>query len=250
MASLLAVRAKLDRAQEHAEAFEETLNAYMQGDNFALRSEYHADTGWNDLWIEIRNEPPTERLAIIMADALTNARSALDYLVWQLVLQAGSQTPDDKTMFPVVRDAAKWKEAQGRRLQGVAPRWAREIADRQPFHASDSEMHPLAALDDLNNFCKHRTIPASIHRARRLELPNLQVTPGMKYEFDHPDPPIANGAVLFRVRKEDAGQVALTTCNLELRVGFDDGTHRQWDTKDILASVEETITAFEPAFAD
>ncbi len=244
------VEAKLERAREHEGAFQACLDEYVQGDNFAVRSDYYADSGWNELRLEVHREPPNVRLALILGDALTNVRGALDYLVWQLVLKAGTHSPSRNTVFPVVRDASKWGGAVTGQLRGVAPQWVSLIADLQPYKSTDHDLHELAVLDDMNNYNKHRTIPASIHQCHTLTIPDLPVTPGMKYEFDNPSAPLRNGAVLFRVRREDRVQISFPPVNLVWRVGFDDKTGRQWDTRDVLAWVEGAIKRFEPAFAN
>jgi hypothetical protein len=47
------------------------------------------------------------RWSLIVGDYVSNARSSLDHLVWQLVL-ANGQTPDRNHSFPVLKTHAGW----------------------------------------------------------------------------------------------------------------------------------------------
>lgn len=62
--------------------------------------------------------PPPLRLGVIVGDLVHNVRSALDHLVWQLVL-ANAQQPTRATQFPVCSKREQWAWVRARSLAGV-----------------------------------------------------------------------------------------------------------------------------------
>ncbi len=249
MADLSSVWAKLDRAREHATALSDLLNEYISGDDVSVAHDFYMDTGWNELRVVVRNEPPVTRLGLISGDVMSNARSALDHLIWQLVLRAGTHEPSRTNQFPVVRESTKWPSTAASQLRGVPDNWVKVIDELQPYHETDPDMHYLAVLDDLNNLNKHRTLPATIHKAHKIELSNVPVTPGMRLHFENPDPPLVDGAVVFRVRNDEKRRIELpSTIGLVWHVGFSDGTNRQWDNDGLFKWLEDAIGRFTSAF--
>lgn len=79
-----------------------------------------------------------------MATVSHNLRSALDHMVWDLVLLNGG-TPDSNTEFPIYWDGAKYslKGQDSRKLSGVSPQAADLIEQSRPFHGSIPCAHPL-----------------------------------------------------------------------------------------------------------
>jgi hypothetical protein len=91
MADLSGVLAKLDRAEEHRLEFDELVEEYVGGEPYTIYSEYDPATGWHTLRWQALREPPLERLGLVFGDMISNLRTTLDYLVWQLVLAAGQR---------------------------------------------------------------------------------------------------------------------------------------------------------------
>lgn len=244
--SLSTVRAKFARAREHEAAFQACLDDYVGGNNFELLHDFDENTGWNEIRFKEINPPPSEQLALILGDVLTNARGVLDYLAWQLVLAAGN-TPGKHTMFPVVTQQAKWPAVANGCLKGVDQQWIDAIAKLQPFNESDPKLHPLASLDHMNNVGKHRTIPGAVQTAQPLEF-SVKTIPGEKIDFDPVEPRLEDGAILFRARPHDKSRLEIGSLGLTVRFAFDDERGVEWDIADVLTWVNQTITQFEPAF--
>ena len=118
MADLTGVLAKLDRAEEHRQAFDDLVDEYVGADPYTIYSQYDPQTGWHTLRWQALREPPLERMALIFGDMVSNLRTTLDYLVWQLVLAAGKR-PGRRTGFPVVRRAKDWEVQSRAALNGV-----------------------------------------------------------------------------------------------------------------------------------
>lgn len=120
------VRAKLDRAKFHADAFSTAWDRFYHGGAYAFTMKMDVDPP-NALhfWWKLRDCRPDEEKAftdfsIIYGDMLTNLRGTLDYLAWQLVLAAGNQ-PTVRTSFPCVKRMGDWPSVAGDRLKGVDP---------------------------------------------------------------------------------------------------------------------------------
>jgi hypothetical protein len=103
--------------------------------------------------------PIPGRLPIIIGDCLQNLRSALDYLVWELVLASGNE-PGRHNMFPICATEEAFSQSVSRhRLKGVVSDAIAEIKGMQPYHYGCAyEKAMLWVLDDLCNINKHRRV--------------------------------------------------------------------------------------------
>lgn len=251
MADLSGVLAKLDRAEEHREAFDELVEAFSGGGPYTILTEYDPRTGWHVLRWHVLREPPLERLAVTFGDMIGNLRSTLDYLVWQLVLAAGKR-PSRRTGFPVIRRAKDWEVQSRAALAGVDPRWVAEVEALQPYHRPERpSIHPLAILEHVNNLNKHRFLPVAVVSVQALDLLiNVKPASGELIESrDFLHRPIEAGAELarFRVPSRVYLDVALNQPP-RCRISFDDGLDHEWHPIELVEWVRETVARFEPAF--
>ena len=99
------------------------------------------------------------RLPIILGDCLQNLRSALDYLVWELVLATRNE-PGGHNIFPICSTQETFdQQVKRNRLKGVAPEAIAEIRSLQPYHYGDGfDKSMLWVLDDLCNINQHRRV--------------------------------------------------------------------------------------------
>jgi hypothetical protein len=158
LADLAGVRAKLRRADEHRQAFDNLFTDFLDLHPYAIDVEFEPATGWHTLRWRIDPEPPLVQLALIFGDMLSNLRTTLDYLVWQLVLEAGLE-PGRHSGFPVAKRAADWPPQVAAGLKGIPDEWVEEMHAVQPYHWEQPDLHPLAILDHVNNLNKHRFLP-------------------------------------------------------------------------------------------
>jgi hypothetical protein len=155
--SLDGVRLKLDRAQKHLNEITGILSLIKQGE---CRTVFEHDQNLDLLVQRIHIIPkPKPELSVVVGDFLFAVRSALDHLVWQLVIQNG-ESPTTDNMFPITSDWDKFDTAarviKGRkRLMGVSATAYALIESLQPYHAGNE---PLERLDALHNVDKHRTL--------------------------------------------------------------------------------------------
>src|SRR5262245_38750186 len=117
-ATLDGVWAKLARAEEHLITLADEIKAFITRDPqpFGLSvPQFDPVTGWYIVYAIVDEDPP-ERLGVILGDVLHNTRSALDHLVWQLViLNRGTPKGGARgNAFPAARTEDAWRTAQER----------------------------------------------------------------------------------------------------------------------------------------
>lgn len=151
MASMQDPRAKLARASEHIELFASEIRNFVNPDRYIISHEFDMDTR-KQIW---RFDSPTPtipvRLSTIVGDVLFNFRSALDQLVYQLVL-ANGRVPSRRNSFPIFL-AWKFESKSQRALEGVSSKAITLIERSQPIPGKNWE---LLFLPNLNNIDKHR----------------------------------------------------------------------------------------------
>ena len=138
-ASLEGVWAKLARAEKHHDLLEQELGDFIEQDPqpIGLSIPYlDTESGWH-VCLAIARQPPPPRLGVLLGDLLHNVRSALDHLVWQLVLlngetpRAGGRGND----YPLAMSEHEWRTAEGSSLRGVAEEHRAKIQITQPYKA-------------------------------------------------------------------------------------------------------------------
>jgi hypothetical protein len=250
VADLSGVRAKLGRADEHRRAYEELFHAFLETEPYSITLEYEPESGWHILRWQIEREPPYEELALIFGDMLSNLRTTLDYLVWQLVLATGRE-PGRHTGFPVARRPEDWPAQSSAALAGLDQEWVEEIQALQPYHWDQPELHPLAVLDHVNNLNKHRFLPPAVLTLDRFDyLITVDVPVGERLESrDFVDEPIRDGAELARVRTESGGRLEVHISERpSFRISFADELGHDWYPIELVAWVTEAVAGFERAF--
>ena len=86
-----------------------------------------------------------------------NLRSALDHLVWQLVLGHGGD-PGPYNSFPICKSEKQFREARKRGLEGVAEAHCQLIEAFQPFQKEGDIGYHLRMLNTICNIDKHRRL--------------------------------------------------------------------------------------------
>jgi len=157
--------AKIGRAKKHLKDLNREVRFFLDASPYRLVSDPDRQPGSGQEFlyrIHIERNPPP-RLALIVGDIVHNLQSALDHLMWQLVLVAGGY-PTAQTMFPVVWDKAKaadpkWYAWQfGRKVRGASAT-AIALVDRfQPCHVPDPDHNLLTMLHRLDVRDKHQTL--------------------------------------------------------------------------------------------
>jgi hypothetical protein len=148
------VRLKLVRAKKHLDEVMRELSLLEEGE-CRLIPERNEDLGLLVQRIYIAPKPSLE-LSAAIGDFLFGVKSALDHLVWQLVIRNGRE-PNGKNMFPIAACLCSFGKAVTMRgqLKGVAGKAHALIESLQPYYGGNE---PLGRLNTLHNTDKHRTL--------------------------------------------------------------------------------------------
>ena len=107
-------------------------------------------------WIDDTPKVPAD-YSIRIGEIAYNLRSALDHLVWQLVLVNGA-CPSTNNAFPIYQDEEKYKKHATRKLKRVAPIHCDLIEEFQTYHGQRGVGAHLWMLDIICNIDRHRRL--------------------------------------------------------------------------------------------
>jgi len=166
IAHLPGIVAKLARAEEHLNALKTEIAVWGNSHSDLFRFDVRRDGDWQVVIARPFPEPPIH-WALIAGDMVQNLRSALDHLIWQLVLRDGHQ-PSRSNQFPLIDteqrflDEVKFRKREPERsvLYGITvdgDAWT--IIERaQPYNRPNSRFDSLSVLRRLSNRDKHQTL--------------------------------------------------------------------------------------------
>lgn len=193
------VHAKVERAARQLICLSADIGAFC--DYQRNKIEHIADSNaGTQTWVFRDNTPevPME-FSVRSGEIVHNLRSALDHLVWQLVIANGHE-PTTRNQFPVFSAQREYSERAEQYLAGVAPRVQEVINSVQPFQRCAGVGYRLWTLHCLNIIDKHRhhSMMTVYARAPHVDVPA------------NPDLGIADGVVVGR------GSRGLLTASKEL----------------------------------
>jgi hypothetical protein len=157
----------MDRAKEHAEELNRTIQAFYKTNPYEIAHEF--ETGYAKptlpsvdpakgihVYNVVTRHPIPDRIAILAGEIVQAMRSALDYVAWQLAL-ARSDTPPPTTAFPIFANRTLYDRDKARFIGGIDAAIHPVFDSVQPYHARDKATeHPLWVLHRLANDDKHR----------------------------------------------------------------------------------------------
>jgi hypothetical protein len=155
---LAGVRAKIERANEHISDLESRFGAFRDTEPYRLRTKKDANTGEIIYYVEIRSDIP-EQFSVIAGESLSQLRSSLDHLTWQLI-EANGNVPR-RPYFPICETAAKYEANSRAMVEGVSAEVIGLMDAIQPYqggYAGD-----FWKLHELNNVDKHRRLLVPIY---------------------------------------------------------------------------------------
>jgi hypothetical protein len=203
---LAGIDEKLRRAGEHLKTLQDEARSLLQRNSPTIGAE-HADEqrAWFVVVESCPDVPP--RFGVVLGEAIHNMRSALDHLIWQIVVACGN-TPSQWNQFPIFDSPARFQKRVVRRrergepsmLLGVDDRTFDAIEQLQPYHvSSDRHVHALAVLRDLSNTDKHRLVHTSLYSLTE-DTPQIEGTGFDAIEIHWGPTAIREGAKLARFR--------------------------------------------------
>ncbi len=151
-------RLKLNRAEEHLGILKVEIEKFLKAKPYSFVMQPDPRPPEYDLCGKINQTPPIGWSCII-GDFANNARSALDFLVFQL---SNLQPTDDRRhrlYFPIFDSNAEYTQAEKRYLAGVKPEYKSVIERYQPYRRFDGPSEdPFGLLRRINDGDKHRDI--------------------------------------------------------------------------------------------
>jgi hypothetical protein len=259
-ASLKGVRAKLDRADEHLNALADAIQVFISRDPqpFGISVPYFdPNTNWYTVYAIVEEEPP-DRLGVILGDVLHNTRSALDHLVWQLVILDGGIPKGGSrgNAFPISMTEAAWETAKGQHLAGVSEAHRNILEKTQPFKADNPDLSLFGWLRYLSDTDKHQVVHpmASIIHDDPTGAVSFEVThgPGKVVKEQWQETWFSHGAELLRCKVEPVTpdtEVEMIG-DVKLRVAFGERRARETLPKLLMAAAESLVREFAPDFPD
>jgi hypothetical protein len=176
---LAAIRAKFQRAQEHVQALDASVRAFLASTSFVLNHRTEPDQR-AAYFVSAVPETPTA-WAPMVGDALQNFRGALDYLACALV-RANKQTPGTQTYFPVTGDATTYAKDSPGKTKGMSPAAKAALDTLVPYKGGNDDLWKLHRLSIED---KHRALVPVVAAVR-----SVNMLPSMIQMVEHESNPI------------------------------------------------------------
>jgi hypothetical protein len=228
------VQEKVGWANSHYACLRDEIHEWVQRHMHSEDTDFYPDAGIHVIRWEARPTPPL--WSVMSGNIVHNLRSALDHLVWQMVLANGVEAPREGTGgngFPIKRTPPGKGEtfesifvANGK-LVGVHPDHIALIEDCQPYKilskGGSPEQHVLAMLDKLWQIDKHRhlhftafVLPPEPTMELTFEVRDDSARLVDFHVFDEPPRRLQDGEVLAWFRFERMTPEAHVDANLDL----------------------------------
>ena len=174
--NLVGIHAKLGRVERQINEITSEADRLCADVHRSIVREVREDLD-KQLWV-YRGETPDVPVewSVTLGEILHNLRSALDHLVWQLVL-ANGQTPGRHSAFPIATDSRSWKKTKDTLLKGIRPRHVAMIEYLQPYTVGMDlpfDVRMLEAIRDLSNIEKHRHLVVAVIASDGIEENNFE----------------------------------------------------------------------------
>jgi hypothetical protein len=206
---------KITRAREHLEDLDRRILVWTDENTLDVIHDHDARTGWHVLRVgRLRNAP--REWAVLIGDWAHNHRSALDYLLEQLVFANGG-APSRSNQFPIYSQPPPSPARFAAMVRGVSAAAEQVIADMQPYRRSGrTSPEPLEILSDLSNHDKHHHLHAVAVLTAPFDQRWVKVTLATPTRIDE----IAVPAAVYEPIT-DAGIFAMRVSPPETRVGLE-----------------------------
>jgi hypothetical protein len=248
--SLSGVFLKLDRAEHHLDRLEAEVGRYNAAKPYSVPEQLEPATdGWFVARLHI-TESPDAGWGLRVGEFLHNTRSALDNLVWQLVL-LNQREPWDKNQFPIYTNAAKppSRRRLDDMLRGVGTDERTFIEELQPYlgeHLHRRTRVALKWLVTLSNTDKHRYLHPAVGVLDPLKVSTTTVasTHPMTDNRSSTHHLLQDGAELLAIRTSPDARVVM-----EGEVAFDVAFGHPQVTVSLLDGIHEQVGRVIERFA-
>lgn len=182
---------KLDRARLHFEDLKALVDEFRgTADRRPYTTAWHEEHAHKGEYsISIHMDHPPDEWSLVLADAASNLRAALDHLAYGLAVKDSTVAPRG-TEFPIFVDEAEFNNSRRGglyKIRGITNPEARAVIESaQPYQRRKqglaSEQHLLWVLQELNNIDKHRR-PHLSFTAGKLFAATIKPIPGTGTEI-------------------------------------------------------------------
>lgn len=236
---------KWEHAFQLAQQLRAEYNAYRDSLGVESSTELSANRREATIRARIEHEPPVERWSLLLGDALSNYRGALDGLAWELAHMEGRKVATEhqrSLYFPLAATEAKWNSMQTTTLASMPKVILARLETVQPFHFEPVEEGIGLYLNQMNNLDKHRAalgvelrvvdkVTYAIHV--KPEDPNSRSD--FELQFVAPDRPVVDGDELFVLQEaEPVRSLTVPKLPLVLCVGVNGKRHNVFHLLDLI----------------
>ena len=255
-ASLDGSKAKVERAKEHLEALYNEINAFIDREPHAVIPHIDIDRATYRAYLRVYETPDDLRWGVLLGDFLHNARSALDHLVWQLVVLNGAK-PGTNNQFPIAtRGHRYWCSTKDGKpslrdgmLRGVADEHRTLIDGLQPYRRGQgAHLDRLAILASLSNADKHRFVHPALVAIEEPDLSAFVIHAAQEGEAEIAvtSGPLGDGTEVITVRLDPTATPNVQMqAPLELGIGFGERGLRAEVLGEVLAEVRGIVDHFD-----
>ncbi len=261
-ASLDGPTAKLDRAKAHLKSLNKSIGAYKRSKthNFIV-TELNPVTREKVVHLKILKEPKNPEWGLLIGDLVHNLRSALDHLVWQLVILNGEK-PRRQNQFPIIGTKPEYWEVPADRSESVRDRMLAGVSEDhrafidavQPFNAGNNPQTILAHLSRLSNTDKHRVIHGAFVLTEQPTPEDFDVTTpesvGVTLNFSMSWGALKDGAEIMRFCPNPPGAHVDVKADIPIYISFGD-MERPFSHELIVGVfkwIDAYVRGFEPIF--
>jgi hypothetical protein len=166
-ATLDGPKLKLERAKSHIDDLVAAIERFYETNPYDGIVQDNPETNRRELTVTRADSLPDE-LAVICGDAVHNLRSALDHLIWQLIV-ANSRKPNENAAFPIWRSESKFKSGRPGYAKGISKPALDVLYALKPYKGGNDALWLIHKLDIVD---KHRLLltVAMRHEAVILDL--------------------------------------------------------------------------------
>lgn len=230
----LGVRLKLSRARDQIHNLQDDFTSFLATRPCGASLHFQEDI--KELTFTVRVTAQLDAMFGVRIGEIThNLRSAMDHLVWELVILTTGRPPalPSKNQFAIFKSKDGFKtRGIDQQLQCVRQDAVDLIESEQPFSTGEGIKSPLWHLQELSNADKHRTLHLTGALVQKFEIPNLRINHDGTMdvlEVRHQGP-IQDKAILWRARFPNAKSFPVYTnngkieTNLTIGIAFDEAT--------------------------
>jgi hypothetical protein len=254
--------AKMDRAWLHLRDLNHEVGTFKRAKAYDLVLDFDPETEETIARIKMLRTPRNPQWGLLIGDVVHNLRSALDHLVWQLVLLNDAK-PIRDNQFPIYsvekdyweRPKDRSESNRDRTLKGVRIEHRTPIDEAQPYNGGVGSPDParnfLALLSWLSNSDKHKVVHTAFLANRPLSSASFHITgtPGDTHMVvKSRSGPMEDGAEFVRFKPATPQTHMHVHGSIRLAIGIGDGRLDIAGLNQIADYVDRFIWSFKPVF--